>query len=114
MSKGKVLLTGHHGYIGSVMGPWFIDAGYDVVGLDTVYYDEGCGFSADAGPMAEVHKDIYQLVPNYWEEAQRVLKNGGWTKFVDQNRFARAVREKTGVPIDVTKASHFLSLGEGQ
>ena len=64
--------------------------------------------------FAEVHEDIYQLVPNYWEEAQKVLKNGGWTKFVDQNRFARAVREKTGVPIDVTKASHFLSLGEGQ
>jgi len=63
---------------------------------------------------AEVHKDIYQLVPNYWEEAQKVLKNGGWTKFVDQKRLARAVREKTGVPIDVTKASHFLLLGEGQ
>ena len=61
MSKGKILLTGHHGYIGSVMGPWFIGAGYDVVGLDTVYYDEDCGFSTDAGPMTEVHKDIRDL-----------------------------------------------------
>ena len=63
---------------------------------------------------AEVHKDIYQLVPEYGEETRKVLKKGGWTKFVDQNRLARAVREKTGVPIDITKSSYFLSLGKGQ
>lgn len=43
------------------MGPWMINAGYDVVGLDTVFYDEDCGFSADAGLMTEVHKDIRDL-----------------------------------------------------
>lgn len=35
----KVLLTGHRGYIGSVMAPELVRQGYDVVGLDTEYYD---------------------------------------------------------------------------
>ena len=37
----KVLVTGHHGYIGSVLAPMLRDAGHDVVGLDTFYY-RGC------------------------------------------------------------------------
>ena len=31
----KVLVTGHDGYIGSVMTPLLAAAGHDVVGLDT-------------------------------------------------------------------------------
>ncbi|MCH7606868.1 MAG: NAD-dependent epimerase/dehydratase family protein, partial [Chloroflexi bacterium] len=46
-SKGKVLLTGHSGYIGSVMGPRLMAEGYQVVGLDTGYYGEECTFGAD-------------------------------------------------------------------
>jgi nucleoside-diphosphate-sugar epimerase len=37
----KILLTGHHGYIGSVTGPLLRAAGHDVTGLDTFFY-EGC------------------------------------------------------------------------
>lgn len=44
---GKILLTGNRGYIGSVMGPILKAEGYDVVGLDTVYYGEECTFVAD-------------------------------------------------------------------
>lgn len=36
----KVLMTGHLGYIGSVMAPQFLDAGHEVVGLDTGLFDE--------------------------------------------------------------------------
>jgi nucleoside-diphosphate-sugar epimerase len=39
----KVLLTGHKGYIGSVMAPMFRSAGHTVVGLDN-YLFEGCVF----------------------------------------------------------------------
>lgn len=35
---GRILITGHDGYIGSVMTPWLVRQGYDVVGLDTGYY----------------------------------------------------------------------------
>jgi nucleoside-diphosphate-sugar epimerase len=39
----RVLMTGHKGYIGSVMAPMFRDAGHAVVGLDN-YLFEGCTF----------------------------------------------------------------------
>ncbi len=42
----KVLVTGHHGYIGSVLAPIVREAGHDVVGLDTFYY-RGCDFGSD-------------------------------------------------------------------
>ena len=34
----KILLTGSRGYIGTVMGPFLLAAGHDVVGLDTDLY----------------------------------------------------------------------------
>jgi nucleoside-diphosphate-sugar epimerase len=37
----KVLVTGHHGYIGSITAPLLRDGGHDVTGLDTLFY-EGC------------------------------------------------------------------------
>ena len=41
MSKGeRVLITGHEGYLGSVMAPTFQEAGLEVVGLDTGYFAE--------------------------------------------------------------------------
>ena len=49
----RILLTGHHGYIGSVARPMLEAAGHDVVGLDTFYY-RGCDFGADAPAGAEI------------------------------------------------------------
>lgn len=37
----RVLVTGHHGYIGSVLTPLLLDAGHEVVGLDTDLYADG-------------------------------------------------------------------------
>src|SRR5437763_15850523 len=34
----RILLTGSRGYIGSVMAPLLVEAGHDVVGLDTDFY----------------------------------------------------------------------------
>ena len=47
----RVLVTGHHGYIGSVLAPMLQDAGHDVVGLDTFFY-RGCDFgeAEDSAP----------------------------------------------------------------
>ena len=41
----KVLVTGVHGYIGSVLAPFLMDRGIEVVGLDTGYYREGWFFT---------------------------------------------------------------------
>ena len=45
----RVLVTGHHGYIGSVLAPYLAEAGHDVVGLDTRFY-RGCDFGPDTEP----------------------------------------------------------------
>jgi nucleoside-diphosphate-sugar epimerase len=37
----RVLLTGADGYIGAIMGPKLLEAGHDVVGLDTGFYRRG-------------------------------------------------------------------------
>ena len=48
----RVLVTGHHGYIGSVVTPLLAEAGHDVVGLDAFYF-RGCDFGeAEEWPNA--------------------------------------------------------------
>ncbi|MBR0679056.1 NAD(P)-dependent oxidoreductase [Roseomonas eburnea] len=48
----KVLITGHLGYIGTVMTPMLLDAGHDVTGLDSGLY-ERCTYEA-GGPIVPV------------------------------------------------------------
>lgn len=53
----KVLVTGHHGYIGSVLVPLLQSAGHDVVGLDTFYF-AGCDFGEARADAVTIRKDI--------------------------------------------------------
>lgn len=41
----RILLTGVDGYIGSLLGPVLMDAGHEVVGLDTGFYRDGWLYS---------------------------------------------------------------------
>jgi nucleoside-diphosphate-sugar epimerase len=56
----RVLITGHNGYIGSVMAPLLAQAGHRVVGLDTGYFD-GCTLIRDAVRVPALRKDIRDL-----------------------------------------------------
>lgn len=56
----KVLVTGHEGYIGAVMVPVLRNAGYQVVGLDTGYF-EGCNFGTYSIDVPTLRKDIRDL-----------------------------------------------------
>jgi nucleoside-diphosphate-sugar epimerase len=56
----KVLVTGHHGYIGSVTAPALAAAGHDVVGLDAFYY-EGCDLTADPAPIPAERGDVREV-----------------------------------------------------
>jgi nucleoside-diphosphate-sugar epimerase len=56
----RVLVTGHNGYIGSVMAPALLDAGYDVVGLDTGYF-RTCTLVPERVQVPAVWKDIRDL-----------------------------------------------------
>jgi nucleoside-diphosphate-sugar epimerase len=70
----RVLVTGHQGYIGSVMVPMLIEAGHEVIGYDANYY-ERCTF-APAGKLANVpsiRKDVRDAVPGDFEGVDAVI-----------------------------------------
>ncbi|MGH7961226.1 MAG: L,D-transpeptidase, partial [Candidatus Binatia bacterium] len=54
---------------------------------------------------AEVHEDIYKLVPDLWEEAQKVVRESGWGEMIDQTLLRAAVEKRSGVPVDITLGS---------
>jgi nucleoside-diphosphate-sugar epimerase len=56
----RVLVTGHHGYIGSVTVPALLAAGHDVVGADTRFYD-GCDLYPSDPPIEERRVDVRDL-----------------------------------------------------
>ena len=58
----KVLVTGHRGYIGSVMVPMLLEAGHEVVGCDSDLY-ERCTFEAGGSivPVPSLVKDVRDL-----------------------------------------------------
>ncbi len=43
----RILLTGHDGYVGTVLAPMLAAAGHDVVGVDSLLFQD-CGFGPDA------------------------------------------------------------------
>jgi len=53
----RILLTGHNGYIGSVMLPLLKQAGYDVTNLDAGYYD-ACRFLPDEPAEKFTRRDL--------------------------------------------------------
>jgi nucleoside-diphosphate-sugar epimerase len=58
----RVLLTGHMGYIGTVMTPMLIKAGHDVVGLDSDLYSR-CTFANGGGivKVPAIRKDTRDI-----------------------------------------------------
>jgi nucleoside-diphosphate-sugar epimerase len=68
----RVLVTGHEGYIGSVMVPLLIDAGHEVVGLDTGLY-EACSFGDRRHQVAGVRLDIRNVEPHHLEGFEAVV-----------------------------------------
>jgi nucleoside-diphosphate-sugar epimerase len=59
----RVLITGHRGYIGSVMTGVLSRAGHSVTGLDIGLY-EGCGFGEPPEPVPSISKDIRHVTPH--------------------------------------------------
>lgn len=60
----------------------------------------------------EAHQDIYNLVPDLWGEAQQVVKESGWAHMVDSVLLTKALRDRSGLPVDVTVKGITLSAGE--
>jgi len=57
-----VLVTGHRGYIGTVMTPMLLEAGHEVVGLDSDLYRQ-CDFAEAPLDVPTIVKDIRDVGP---------------------------------------------------
>ena len=53
----RVLITGHDGYIGSVLAPMARDAGHDVTGLDAFWF-EGCSLGQEPDAVSALRLDV--------------------------------------------------------
>jgi nucleoside-diphosphate-sugar epimerase len=53
----RVLVTGHNGYIGSVLAPLLEHAGHDVVGMDFDLF-AGCTFGEAESELESIRKDV--------------------------------------------------------
>lgn len=68
----KVVVTGHHGYIGSALVPVLREAGHDVLGIDTFYYED-CDLRPDEASPPAVRLDVRDLGPEQLAGADAVV-----------------------------------------
>jgi len=57
----RILVTGHNGYIGSVLVPMLLDAGHSVTGLDSNLYEDCVYGTSSAADIPEMVKDIRDI-----------------------------------------------------
>jgi len=72
----KVLLTGHKGYIGTVLTPMLTEAGHQVTGYDSDLFRR-CTFGADPVAIPEIIKDIRDVTRDDVEGFDAVLHLAG-------------------------------------
>ncbi len=68
----RVLVTGHNGYIGSVMVPVLQQAGHEVIGLDTFFFED-CTFHDEQSRLSFIRKDIRDLEPSDLSHVDAVI-----------------------------------------
>ena len=68
----SVLVTRHHGYIGSVVAPMLMEAGHDVTGLDTFFY-EGCDLLDDAVDVPTLRMDLRDVTTDVLEGYEGII-----------------------------------------
>ena len=53
----RILITGHTGYIGTVMAPFLADAGHEVTGLDSDLFEQ-CTFGEEPRKFPSIRRDL--------------------------------------------------------
>ena len=72
----RVLVTGHDGYIGTVLVPMFQQAGHEVVGLDSCLFEQ-CVFGKDADKIPTLHKDVRDIGPDDFKGFDAIIHLAG-------------------------------------
>ncbi len=68
----RILVTGHNGYIGTILSPMLIAAGHDVIGLDSDLYRR-CTFGDGMPQIQGIRKDIRDAEPSDLEGFDAVI-----------------------------------------
>jgi L,D-transpeptidase ErfK/SrfK len=76
--------------------------------VDLVYEPVKFG-AADGRFYVEAHDDVYGRFRSLESEAVRLVKAAGATERVDPERLRQAVRDRRGVPVDVTRGTQLTS-----
>jgi nucleoside-diphosphate-sugar epimerase len=99
----RVLVTGHNGYIGSVLTRHLLEAGHEIVGLDTGYFRE-CTLLPDEGDVPGLWKDLRDLERADLESFEAVIHlaalsndplgdlNSQWTDEINHEATVRLAR----------------------
>lgn len=69
----RVLVTGHYGYIGSVMAPVLQAVGHEVVGLDAYYYEDCTLGDEESVDIPALRKDIRDITPKDLQGFEAVI-----------------------------------------
>lgn len=72
----RILVTGHKGYIGTILVPMLLDRGHDVHGIDSDLY-ERCNFGDDPLEIPWVRKDVRDVEPADVEGFESVMHLAG-------------------------------------
>jgi nucleoside-diphosphate-sugar epimerase len=72
----RVLVTGHRGYIGSVLVPLLSGAGHDVVGLDSGLF-EGCDLGPAPEPIPALAADVRDIAAGALEGFDAIVHLAG-------------------------------------
>lgn len=72
----KVLVTGSHGYIGSVLVPMLLEKGHDITGLDSDLY-ERCTFTGTPPDIPLIKKDVRDVQKDDLDGFEAVIHLAG-------------------------------------
>jgi len=75
--KKSVMVTGNLGYIGNVMVPFLVKAGWNVTGYDAGYYEDCYLAAPNQRLVRQIRKDVRDVVPEDIEGINSVIHLAG-------------------------------------
>lgn len=72
----RILVTGHQGYIGTILTPMLVAAGHEVIGLDSDLY-RACTFGDDLPEIPDIQKDVRDVTVNDLDGFDAVMHLAG-------------------------------------